>query len=368
MKTNKKIILTFTIIIIIFFICSIASIYNFSYSYIENYKELMYKQIVFYLIGIVLVILLYKTNIKKLLKISPYIYIATNIILLLVLIFGTPINGAKAWFNIPIIGSIQPSEFAKVGIVLYIAYILDKTKTKTLKDEFKLILKVFIIVLIPSILTFLEPDTGSVIMYFISALIMLFVYGIKIRWFIFTLLMLSIIIGTILLLFYFKKELFIKIFGSSMFYRLDRLFNWSNSSGMQLSNSIYSIGGTNFFGSGNNNIKLYFPEGHTDFIFTSFFTCFGFFGSIILILTIIVFDFTIIKIAEIKKGIYKYLISGFIGIFIYCQIQNIAMTIGLLPITGITLPFISYGGSSLLSSFIILGIIISSTKKDSKYS
>lgn len=365
MKNNKRTIITLGIILSLFFIYSIVSIYSFSGFILDNKEELVIKQVIFYLLGIISIIIIYKIGIDKILKYSLFIYIFNIILLILVLIFGSNINGSRAWFTIPFLGSFQPSEFAKIGIILLSAKVISDTKIKDLKDEFKLILKIFIIVLIPSILTFLEPDTGGVIMYFVAGILMLFVSNIRMRWFILAMFILFLVGGIFLYIFYYKDDLFIKIFGSSMFYRLDRLFDWSKSSGMQLENSIISIGASGIFGHGSSSILLYYPEGHTDFIFTSFVSCFGFLGACILIITIVVFDLKCINIACNSKDVHKLVIMGFLGIFMYQQIQNIAMTLGLLPITGITLPFISYGGSSLLSSMIGVGLIIS-TLKDEK--
>ena len=150
-----------------------------------------------------------------------------------------------------------------------------------------------------------------------------------------------------------------------MFYRFDRIFDWRNSSGMQLQNSLISIGSSGLLGKGINNILLYFPEGHTDFIFASFASIYGLIGMLILIATILWFDVVIIK-TKTDNSIYKYVISGVIGALLYQQIQNISMTIGLMPITGITLPFISYGGSSLISYMILLGIVMSIRKSKIK--
>ena len=182
---------------------------------------------------------------------------------------------------------------------------------------------------------------------------MLFISKIRYRWFLILIGSIILLGGIFLFLYIFKTDLFINIFGSSMFYRLDRIFDWQNSSGMQLENSIISIGSSGYLGNGISNILLYFPEGHTDFIFSSFASIYGLVGMIILILTIVWFDVNILTTTPSKK-VYKYVI-----------IQNISMTIGLLPITGITLPFISYGGSSLLSYMILLGITISIQKNSS---
>lgn len=357
MKTNKS----FIYILLIFFIISINSIYSFSVFLTNEPYSLVIRQSIFYLLGIIIILIMIKINPHKLIKYSFYIYLINVLLLILVLFIGTEINGARAWFSIPIIGTFQPSEFMKIGLILYIAKIIDNHKIKNYKDELLLILKVFIITIIPGIITFLEPDTGAVLIYFVIAFVMLFTSNIRYRWFILFFSIILIIGILFLYLYIFQTDLFISIFGSSMFYRLDRIFDWQSSSGMQLENSIISIGSSGYFGNGINNILLYFPEGHTDFIFSSFASIYGLVGMIILIFTIIWFDLTIIN-TNTKEKVFKYIIVGIIGALLYQQIQNISMTIGLLPITGITLPFISYGGSSLLSYMILLGIVMSIKK------
>jgi rod shape determining protein RodA len=152
--------------------------------------------------------------------------------------------------------------------------------------------------------------------------------------------------------------MFINIFGTSFFLRVDRLLDWSSSSGYQLENGLSAIGSGGLFGYGLNNTPIYFPEPQTDFIFAVYASNFGFIGSIFLIGLIAYFDIKLICLAvKTSNLINKYIISGIIGMLIYQQVQNIGMTIGLLPITGITLPFISYGGSSLLSYMLMLGFI-----------
>ena len=359
MKTNKN----FIYILIIFFIISINSIYSFTTFLTKDSYSLVIRQSIFYIIGIILILILIKIKPETILKYASIAYIINIILLILVLIIGTEVNGTKAWFSIPIIGTFQPSEFMKIGLILMLAKIIDKQRLKTARDEFILIIKVLIIALIPSVITFLEPDTGAVLIYFIIALIMLFTSKIRLRWFIVLFIILITTIGLLFYTYIFQTDTFIKMFGNSMFYRFDRIFDWQSSSGMQLENSLISIGSSGYFGKGISNILLYFPEGHTDFIFSSFASIYGLTGMIILILTIIWFDITIIN-TKTKNNSYKYIIAGTIGALIYQQIQNISMTIGLLPITGITLPFISYGGSSLISYMILLGIIMSIKKKN----
>lgn len=360
---KKKINLDKTLILYvsIFAIISLISIYSASMYLSKTLGNLVLKQAMWYAVGILFIFIIYKLKISFFIKISPYIYLF-NIMLLLGLLFvGPVINGSRCWYIIEGIGSFQPSEFMKISLVLIEAYIIDKfsNKEKNAKNEFKLIALIFIVFLIPSILTFLEPDTGAVIIYFIITLLMLFISGIRLRWFIIGISMLIIIVASFLAFFFLKQDMFIKIFGSDFFYRIDRVINWQNGSGMQLENSLAAIGSSGILGHGFNKTPLYFPEAGTDFIFSVYASNFGLIGSCIFILLVVLFDIHLIKVGMSSKNIYKYIISGILGIFIYQQIQNISMTLGLLPITGITLPFISYGGSSLLSYMILIGFVIS---------
>lgn len=342
---------------------SLISIYSASTYLSQTLGNLVLKQGLWFLIGIILIILVFKLRLDFFVNLSPYLYIANNILLLGLLFLAPEINGSKCWYVIDGLGSFQPSEFMKISLLLMEVYVIDKFKKKyktpSIFEEFKLLFTIGIIFIIPSLITFLEPDTGAVIIYFIITLMILLVSGIRLRWF---LLLGTIVLGGLTIFFsiyFFKDELFIKLFGSDFFYRIDRVINWKNGSGMQLENSLAAIGSSNLLGHGFNNTPLYFPEAGTDFIFTVFSSNFGLIGSLILIVIIVLFDLHIIKIAiQTKKQSHKYIIAGVIGILFYQQIQNISMTIGLLPITGITLPFISYGGSSLLAYMILIGFCI----------
>lgn len=360
---KKKIILDKTLILYvsIFAIISLISIYSASMYLSKTLGNLVLKQAMWYAVGILFIFIIYKLKISFFIKISPYIYLFNVILLLGLLFVGPVINGSRCWYIIEGIGSFQPSEFMKISLVLIEAYIIDKfsSKEKNTKNEFKLISLIFIVFLIPSILTFLEPDTGAVIIYFIITLLMLFISGIRLRWFIIGISMLIIVVASFLAFFFLKQDMFIKIFGSDFFYRIDRVINWQNGSGMQLENSLAAIGSSGILGHGFNKTPLYFPEAGTDFIFSVYASNFGLIGSCVFILLVMLFDIHLIKVGMNSKNIYKYIISGILGIFIYQQIQNISMTLGLLPITGITLPFISYGGSSLLSYMILIGFVMS---------
>lgn len=357
---NFKIDKWLLIIVILFSIISTLTIG--SAQILINRTDLMTKQIMWYSIGFVLIFIVMKIKNDFFIKYTWIFYIIGIILLGLLLIFGTPVNNAKCWFTIPGIGTFQPSEFVKIILIITLATMINKFNTENKNprciDEFIFIIKIIFIILIPSLLTFLQPDTGVVLIYLLITFIMLFISGIRYRWFVLAITLLVLVIGSIVTIYFTNKDLFIKTFGTSFFLRVDRLLDWSNSSGYQLENGLAAIGSGGITGYGINNTPIYFPEPQTDFIFAVYASNFGFIGSSILIILTTIFDIKLILLAlKTKKNINKYIISGILGMLIYQQVQNIGMTIGLLPITGITLPFISYGGSSLLSYMLMLGFI-----------
>ena len=198
---------------------------------------------------------------------------------------------------------------------------------------------------------------------------MMFVSGIRMRWFIIGITLIIGFTSLFLWLYFYKENIFIKIFGSSIYYRLERIFNWKEGSGLQLENALAAIGSAGWFGHGYNKTPIYFPESSTDFIFAIYASNFGYIGVILLIGIIIYLDINIMILAKKKiDDTDKFIIVGITGMLLFQQIQNIGMTLGLLPITGITLPFISYGGSSLLSYMLLVGILLNiSVKKKRTY-
>lgn len=363
MVKENKILLIF---LFLFMGISITFIYS-AQKILPSIMDTLYlKQLIWYMIGFLLIFVITRFENKKLFKFYKIYYIIFVLLLFLLLLFGTPINDSKCWFQIPGIGNFQPSEFMKIVLIITLAKEIEhyQKKNHTTKEEFFFLLKILIIVGVPSILTFLEPDTGVVLIYLIITLFMLFIGGIQYRWFFlgFSVIIIGILI--ILLLYQTNNPLFLKIFGTDFFLRIDRILNWSSKNGYQLYNGMSAIGGAGILGYGLFKTPIYFPEPHTDFIFATIASNIGFLGSFFLILLLLFFDYNLIKIAiNTKKNENKYILAGILGMLFYQQIQNIGMTFGLLPITGITLPFISYGGSSLLSYMIMMGIVLNIKKK-----
>ncbi len=370
-KKNK---IDFSILgfVLMFFLISVITI-NSALTYLpKDVGNLALKQIIWYLAGFILILIIFKVKNEYLYRNAWFFYILCNLLLLCLLLFAPAINNSKCWFIIPKIGSFQPSEFTKISLMLVLGSMINNFRLDyeepSIKEEFIFLIKTFIVVLIPSILTFLEPDTGAVIIYFIIYIAMLFASGIRLRWF--------AIIGSIALLtaglvlgcYFISEKLFVSIFGNNLYYRFERVFNWKSGNGLQLENALSAIGSAGVFGHGYNKTPIYFPESGTDFIFAVFASNFGLLGCFLLLLLLILFDGKLFLIAIKKIPLTdKFVLAGIIGMLIFQQIQNIGMTIGLLPITGITLPFISYGGSSLLSYMILIGIILNIKEEHSNY-
>ncbi len=356
--------------IILFAILGISTIYSAESLLLEKNNYAL-KQIIWYGIGTLAILGVMTIGNRTIMKYTWHLYGFFNILLLLLLFFGEPINNARCWFEIPHIGVFQPSEFMKIILILTLSKMMDSFRHQyinpTASQEFIFLLKVMGVVMIPSLLTFLQPDTGVVLIYLLITFIMLFISGIRYRWFVILFTFAGIILFTVLGLYFLNTDLFIEIFGTSFFLRVDRLLDWSQKSGYQLQKGMTAIGAGGLTGYGYNHTPLYFPEPQTDFIFAVYASNFGFLGSIALFLLLLYFDLRLIYLAFESKSLQsKYIISGIVAMLIYQQFQNIGMTFGVLPITGITLPFISYGGSSLLSYMLMLGILLNIANENKK--
>lgn len=345
----KKNFLKYFIPIILLSFIGLFSIY-YSQSSVPNYYNFLKRQIIFIIIGVLLLFVFMKINFRYIKKYCFLFYIFTILLLIYVLLFGNVINGSKSWINIFGI-TIQPSEFAKIALLLC----LDKyihTKYGFIKSLF--------LVLVPSILTFLQPDTGTVLFYLMIYASIFISMGLNKKYYIGLFSLIGVVIISYFYLYYFQSDLFINIFGTNFFYRTDRIINFMNSEGYQINNALIGIGNGGMIGNGLKYV-IYIPEAITDFMFANILTIFGFIGGISVLLIFIYIDKMLIEdIFSFKK--HKYFVIGLFGLFIYQQLQHILMDIGLLPITGITLPFVSYGGSSLISYFILFGILLNLKK------
>ena len=339
-------------LLMIYSASSIWALYKFndSFKYVKQ-------QLLFIVIGIILMILISKINYKWYYKKTNIILGICIFLLILVLIpgIGSIRNGSRSWFGIGSFG-IQPSEFAKLGLIIFTAKYLS-TNNKMLKSIVKGVIPILIVLFLIFGLIMLQPDFGTGMIIVVSILAMMFIAGVNIKFF--------ISIG------------FLGIFGIVGLiliapYRMDRITSfidpWSDplGTGFQIIQSLYSIGPGGLLGQGFLNSRqkqFYLPEPQTDFIFSIISEEFGFLGVIIVVGLFLIILYRGIKIALNSKDEFsKYLAFGMIFQILIQAIMNLMVVIGLIPVTGVTLPFLSYGGSSLLISMISIGILLNISK------
>lgn len=254
------------------------------------YQNHLWKQMVWFGIGYGVCFVLQKVKLKSLFQFSFWFYLFNVLLLGLVLIFGKEVNGAKAWFHFKGL-HFQPSEFAKISILFYLVEVTKEFQMQKDKKEITYLLKVTLIVLIPSVLVFLEPDTGAIVIYFLLLLGVLLFSGIRKRWFVIAFVLLSLLLGGFFFLYFFHQDLLIDLIGTSFFYRMDRLLHFQDGTGMQLNNALITIGNAGLFGHGIQKSLLYVPEFPTDFAFTLAISILGFVGACVLILCYVSLDF-----------------------------------------------------------------------------
>lgn len=354
---KKKVILDKLILWIPILILLVISLLNMYYVGMNNdaYQNYFFKQALWFGLGFVVVGIFCVIKPKVLFRYSKYLYFINVLLLILVLFFGTTVNGSKAWFGFRYF-SFQPSELMKFSLALYLSQVLSRPNRVGMRQEFKILLKVLFITLIPSMLVFLEPDTGAIIIYFIIMIGMILVYRINFKWYIISGILLVLFIGIFGYLYYFNQDLLIKLIGTSFFYRVDRLLTFVNQDSFQLNRALISIGTSNFLGGSHG---VYIPEAPTDFIVALSISQLGIISFILILLSFFVLDFYFfVKLFKIKNKQYKMFIAGFLAMFIFAQIQNIGMNLGIFPIIGLPMPFVSYGGTNIIVYFMFLGVLV----------
>jgi len=351
MKINWKIWRSFDWLLyalpIILVILGIATIY--SLTYYENIK-LFYNQIIFASIGIILMLAFTFLDYRHLKSASIPIYLIGLIMLVLIFFVGKSSFGATRWFSLGFF-DLQPAEIFKLILIIFLSsYLSDKIGNLTFKN----IGIAAIITLIPVVLVMLQPDLGTAIILMLIFLSLLIACKLNFKQVAMFLVIISILVFTG---WHFLKD-----------YQKERLVTFMNpahdpyGSGYNVTQSLITVGSGGLFGKGFGHgpqSQLNFlPVAHTDFVFAGIAEATGFAGSIILLALFIILLFKIINLARISKDNFGALLSIGIASFIFFQvIINIGMNIGLAPVTGIPLPFISSGGSSLILVLICIGIL-----------
>lgn len=327
------------------------------------YDNNLIKQGLWIVLGLCIMWTFSKLNFNLLIKYSGVLYVLGTMSLVAVLFLGVNVNGATSWFKIGPF-SFQPSELFKVFYLLYMSKVITDSPTK----GFALFSKILFLTFIPCVLIFLEPDTGVVIMYLLLMFGLMWGSGIKKRYPL-------LLIGTGLIflvgfvsLYFLNGDLFTDIFGVSFFYRMDRLLSFKNVSSYQLNNALIGVGASGLFGFGLQHKKMYIPEVTTDFVFDLTILNFGIIGGIFIAIIYAHILWKLFASANSAKNTTeKTILYGTAFMMSFQVVEHIFMNLGLTPITGITLPFLSYGGSSLLSYFLLFGIVLKITTNNSSY-
>lgn len=377
--TTSRLDYSLVFILLLLFLASCVAIFSAQASgqYDSNF---LIKQIVYYVIGCGIIATVIRLDSDQLRKLTWYAY-GFGIVSLVFLIIAPAsiapvINGAKSWYKIPGM-SLQPSEFVKVIIILTLARVIDdhhqKNTVKTVQTDLWLLIKLGAITMLPLMLVMQQPDLGTSMVFIAILLGMIFISGITWK-----LLVPMFAGGTALIsvIFYFvllKPEVLEKYLGVKQ-YQFGRIYSWldpynfQSSAGYHLTKSLLAIGSGQTGGKGYGNREVYLPESHTDFIFSVVGEEFGFVGASVLISLFFLLIYHITKVGmETKNNFYTYICVGVISMITFHVFQNIGMTIGVLPITGIPLPFISYGGSSLMGNMLGIGLIFSIRYHYKKY-
>ncbi len=335
---------------------SFLFIYSATFRGSESY---MAKQLLWLMVALVAFWMVVILGYRKFLNLSYLFYLFSIMLLVLVLLYGHTRHGAQRWIVLGFF-ALQPSEFCKLATVLVLAQFLsDRTKWMGQKRSF---LMGAMLVMIPFVLILKQPDLGSAILFIPMLLGMLFVWGIRLRY------LISIfLVGLTSLPF---------LWFTLKPYQQKRLLVFLNpnadplGSGYTALQSKIAVGSGGLIGKGwlhGTQTQLDFvPEHHTDFIFCVIGEEFGFFGSLLLVL---LFCFLIGYFIQIMERTTdqraRILAAGITSMFLFQMAINIGMTIGVAPITGITLPLVSYGGSSLVTSFLAIGFLVSIHKERS---
>ena len=322
------------------------------------------KQIQWFIISIPFMIVVYIIDYRLIVKLSPAIYFVF-IVLLIGVLFTEPISGASSWFQIGDFLSFQPSELGKIFVIMFSALVLYKLQLKGKREINKpwKILVYFVAWAIPIGLIILQPDYGTAIAYVFAMLFMLFVSGLDKKYIIFAIVLVAVLAPVV----YSNLPAHAKS-------RLEIFLNPESDprgAGYNLIQSELAIGAGQFFGmgllSGNQTQLGYLSPKTTDFIFSVIGEEMGFLATSIIVVLYIVLITKAISISKnAEDNIGSYIAIGISGVFFFHMIENIGMTIGLLPITGVPLPFVSYGGSSLITNFICIALLLNISSRSKK--
>lgn len=340
------------------------------------------RQIQWYVIGTVAVVITMLIDYDRFKQLAWYLYGFGMLLLLGLEVLPSPIvqtiKGATSWYQLGPLGNFQPSELMKIILIIVLSKIIAEHRESypknALSDDFLLIGKLIATTAPPILLLIRQPDMGMTMVFCAIIASLLLVSGIK--WGIILTAAISALlaIGSFVIIFIKFPDFLLKYILRGEAYQLDRFYGWLNpyeysgEQGFQLVKSLLAIGSGQLNGKGYQNLEVYLPEAHTDFIFAIISEQFGFIGGSIVLSLFFLLIYRMIHISlESNDPFGSYLCTGIVGMITFQVFQNIGMTIGLLPITGLPLPFVSYGGSSLATYMVAIGIILNVRSRTRTY-
>ena len=363
MKKERILLIIAVVLLSLFGLIMIYSASNIwsEYKFNDPYKYLK-SQGLFLIISYITLFIVSKVPYVEYKKKSNVIFLVCVVLLVLVLIpgVGSVRNGSRSWFGIGGFG-IQPSEFTKLGLIIFTSKYLSNN-SKEIRDIKKGVLPILGILLLIFGLIMLEPDFGTGVVIVMTIVVLLFTSGVKMNFFI----KIGVLglIGVVALIIIAP-------------YRMQRIVSFINpwndplGSGFQIIQSLYAIGPGGLLGLGfGNSVQkhFYLPEPQTDFIFSIISEEFGFMGVLLVSILFITIIYSGFKIAMKCEDLFgKYLAFGITFGLAFQTMLNLMVVVGLIPVTGVTLPFLSYGGSSLLITMCGMGILLNISKNSCNY-
>lgn len=360
------------ILLILLIGVSLLAIYNAQQLQQYESENFVLKQTLWYIVGVLILMGLQMIDTDQFYRASLIIYAFT--VFLLIVLWISPesiareVNGAKSWFHLPGF-TLQPSEFTKIGLIVYLSAIITKHKEKyknaSIQTDLRLLVKMGIVVGIPIMFTMVQPDMGTSLVYLFITGMLIILSGID--WKIIATMIVTLLVAAVTVVFivvqfpsFAQEVLHIKP------YQMGRVMTWFDHS-QQTSNdtfhidrSMQALGSGKLTGKGMDSLQVQLPEAQTDFIFSVIGESFGFIGTaaVVLLYFLLMYRLVTLGLEVYTKNPYgAFLCFGYMSLLLMHTFQNIGMTIGIMPITGIPLYFLSYGGSSVLAAMIGYGLI-----------
>ncbi|KQL53156.1 cell division protein FtsW [Heyndrickxia shackletonii] len=387
MKTEneflKRLDPTILFIIFLFAILSIVFIHSSQQTGQYGNDNFALKQGINYLIGFFLLFFMAYLDPDQIQKLGWHLYIIGFLSIIILALplpdsIAHPILGAKRWYQIPFLGSIQPSEFFKIPLLIVTANIAVKHNLtylkRTMLSDLMLVGKIMLVTIPPSLFVYQQPDTGMVFLYLASVSSIIFLSGINKKLIVTIIIVPSILVsGLVYIYFQHPDILFKDLIPMLKPHQQERVIGWlkpdqNPNQGYQTKKAILAVGSGELQGKGIGHGDVYIPEKHTDFIFATVAEEGGFVTASLVICLFFLLMYRLIIIGDKTSDPFgTYFCIGIVAELSLQIFQNIGMMVGVMPVKGISLPFLTYGGSSLFSNMLLFGVALSIHKMYGKY-